>query len=177
MFNLEKVFKVLNEMIQEGIIEDYLIAGSIGAMYYLPPNLFLTKDLDVRIPVNTEENQLITFSEIWHYLTVERGYPIDGQHIIIEGVPVEFFPIEKGLEQEAYNNSELVSFYNTWVKISKPEYIIANYVQTNRKQDREKIRLLLQHYTIDMVLLEQILVRFDLDTKFRHNLDRGFYGY
>ena len=43
--DIERVFKVVNKMYQEGILKDYAIGGAVATIYYTEP--FATKDLDI----------------------------------------------------------------------------------------------------------------------------------
>ena len=45
--SVKKTFEVLNEMVRDGVIENYAIAGAIGAVFYVEP--FATHDIDVLI--------------------------------------------------------------------------------------------------------------------------------
>ena len=42
---MKSTFSVLNEMVRDGAIEGYAIAGAVGAMFYVEP--FSTQDIDV----------------------------------------------------------------------------------------------------------------------------------
>ena len=42
---MKETFAVINQMVVDGAIEDYAVAGAIGAMFYVEP--FSTEDLDV----------------------------------------------------------------------------------------------------------------------------------
>jgi len=42
---MEKIFKVINEMHQKGILKDYAIGGAVATIYYTEP--FATKDIDI----------------------------------------------------------------------------------------------------------------------------------
>ena len=45
---MKQVFGVLNEMVRDGALEDYAVAGAIGAMFYVEP--FSTQDVLVMTP-------------------------------------------------------------------------------------------------------------------------------
>ena len=42
---MKETFAVLNQMVADGAIENYAVAGAIGAMFYVEP--FSTQDIDV----------------------------------------------------------------------------------------------------------------------------------
>ena len=44
---MKETFAVLNQMVADGAIDDYALAGAVGAMFYVEP--FSTHDIDVLI--------------------------------------------------------------------------------------------------------------------------------
>lgn len=95
---MRQTLKVVNGLKNKGLINDYAIGGGIAALFYIEP--FLTYDLDVFIisVERTDEKNLIVLSPIFDYLK-SKGYSWKGEHIIIEGVPVQFIPADE-LERE-----------------------------------------------------------------------------
>ena len=93
------------------------------------------------------------------------GYHWEGQHIIVEGFPVEFMAAGE-LEDEAIENANIVSVGGIKTKILKPEYLIALSVKADRTKDRRKVDLLLSQVTIDVTKLKDVLVRYSLESKF-----------
>jgi hypothetical protein len=74
---MKETFAVINQMVVDGVIEDYAVAGAIGAMFYVEP--FSTEDLDVFVL----------------YLKA-RGYTeIRKEGIVVEGWPVQFMPVAR----------------------------------------------------------------------------------
>ena len=71
-------------MVADGVIENYAVAGAIGAMFYVEP--FSTEELDVF--VLTPENQVALEIPGLDYLRVRRK-----EGIVIEGWPVQFMPV------------------------------------------------------------------------------------
>jgi hypothetical protein len=62
---MKETFAVLNQMVSEGAIDNYALAGAIGAMLYVEP--FSTEDIDVLVVVPESEG-LITKVPGWDYL-------------------------------------------------------------------------------------------------------------
>ena len=46
--DIKKTFAVLNQMVADGIIENYAVGGAIAAVFYV--EAFSTEDLDVFVP-------------------------------------------------------------------------------------------------------------------------------
>ena len=46
---MKETFAVLNQMVADGAIEDYALAGAVGAMFYVEP--FSTRDIMYWLPL------------------------------------------------------------------------------------------------------------------------------
>ena len=53
---MKEAFKVLAELVAEGVIKDYAIGGAMGATFYLEP--VVTMDLDVFVLFNDNDSLL-----------------------------------------------------------------------------------------------------------------------
>src|SRR5947208_2527880 len=101
---MKKTFAVLNEMVADGAIENYAVAGAIGAIFYVEP--FSTEDLDVLVMAS--EDRLVIELPGWDYLKA-RGYTkIEKEGIVVEGWPLQFLPATAPLECEAYLNAQIL---------------------------------------------------------------------
>ncbi|MCL0089411.1 hypothetical protein M1O54_03535 [Dehalococcoidia bacterium] len=108
---MEKTLKVFNELEKTGQIRRYVVGGGIAVLFYAEP--ILTYDLDVfcLLPVCSppaagrsgspaERGGLITLSPIYEYLQ-KKGYSVQEERIVIEGIPVRFIPAYNELVEEA----------------------------------------------------------------------------
>lgn len=161
---MRQTLKVINELKNKGLINDYAIGGGIAALFYIEP--FLTYDLDVFIiPIErADENNLIVLSPIFDYLK-SKGYSWKGEHIIIEGVPVQFIPVDK-LEKEAVENAKMIEYEGVKAKVITPEYLIVILSRAGREKDIEKVKRLLKQTDIDRTTLEEISNKFGLKERF-----------
>lgn len=162
---MRQTLKVVNELKDKGLINDYAIGGGIAALFYIEP--FLTYDLDVFIisVERTDEKNLIVLSPIFDYLK-SKGYSWKGEHIIIEGVPVQFIPADE-LEKEAVENAKVIEYEGIKAKVITPEYLTVILLRAGRKKDIEKIEKLLEQTDVDRTKLEEILNKFGLKEKFK----------
>jgi len=102
---LRNTLKIINELKKKKLIKDYAIGGGIAALFYIEP--FLTYYLDIFVILPSKEinkKKLILLSPIFEYLA-SKGYSWRGEHIIIEGIPVQFIPADP-LEEEAIKNAK-----------------------------------------------------------------------
>ncbi len=59
----------------------------MAQFYYI--ELSVTYDLDLIVHLSENENSLAPLSGLYEWAR-EKGYPIEDEHIIIEGIPVQF---------------------------------------------------------------------------------------
>jgi hypothetical protein len=161
---MEKALKVINELKKNGLIDDYAVGGGIAAIFYIEP--VLTYDLDLFIILHKKANgkKLIELSPIFEYLK-HKGYIWKGEHIIIEGIPVQFIPADN-LEQEAVKNANETIYHGIKTKVLTPEYLIAILLRAGRQKDIDKINKMTTQAKIQKKLLKAILEKYNLAEKY-----------
>jgi len=161
---MKETIKIINELKNKNLIDDYAIGGGIAALFYIEP--FLTYDLDIFItlPPKEKEKKLIALSPIFEYLN-KKGYSWKKEHIIVEGIPVQLIPADE-LEEEAMNNAKTIAYEGIETKVVTPEYLIAILSRAGRKKDLEKVEKLLAQAEIDEKKLNDILNRYNLKDQF-----------
>lgn len=155
---MKNAIKVINGMVKEGLINDYAVGGGIAAMFYIEP--FLTYDIDIFILIERKKEKLVLLTPVYDYLE-KRGYSFKGEHIIVEGIPVQFIPADK-LESEAIKNAKKVVYEGIETKVINPEYLIAILLRAGRKKDVEKIEKMLEETKVDRAKMKDILTRYNL---------------
>lgn len=160
---MKKAIKTINELKKAGLIEDYAIGGGIAAIFYVEP--FVTYDVDVFIilPKEAKCRNLIVLSPIFDYLK-GKGFRWKGEHIIIEGVPVQFIPADE-LEEEAVRKARQIKYEGVRTKVLTPEYLVSILLRAGRKKDQEKVEKLLEQTKVDREKLKDILHRYGLKEK------------
>lgn len=160
---MDKAIKVINEMQSKGIIKKYAVGGAVAAIFYVEP--LLTYDLDVFFIPSEEDESLLALSSVYSYLKA-KGYKAEKEHILIEGIPVQFLPIYNELIEEAVDNAVQLNYKDTIVNVLSQEYLLAIMIQTFRPKDKERIIKFLNEGDVDEALLEKILEKHNLKTKF-----------
>lgn len=161
---MEKTLKVLNDLKHKGLIKQYAIGGGIAVLYYAEP--ILTYDLDVFCLLPEEQDNLITLSPIYEYL-LGKGYRTEGEHIVVEEIPVQFIPVYNELVREALDNAAEIKYKGVKSGIVELEYLLSIMLQTYRPKDRERILMLIDETQIDMTELQNIMKRHGLLKKWR----------
>jgi hypothetical protein len=159
----KKTFRVLNQMVADGVIENYAVAGAIGAIFYVEP--FSTKDLDVL--VITPEDQIIIQLPGWEYLKA-RGYTkVENEGIVVEGWPVQFLPATTSLEREAYDKAQMLDVEDVPVRVARPEHLVAIMLQVGRQKDIARIAMFLSQDAVKISTLEDVISRHGLSEKWQ----------
>lgn len=158
---MKETFAVLNQMVADGAIEDYAVAGAIGAMFYVES--FSTQDIDVF--VLTPEDRIIIELPGLDYLRA-RGYTeFRNEGIVIEGWPVQFMPATTNLEREAYLNAEISNFEEVPVRVVLAEHLVAIMLKVGRLKDIARIQMFLSQDAVNNDKLEDVIQRHGLTDK------------
>lgn len=158
---MKETFAVLNQMVADGAIEDYAVAGAIGAMFYVES--FSTQDIDVF--VLTPEDRIIIELPGLDYLRA-RGYTeFRNEGIVIEGWPVQFMPATTKLEHEAYLNAEISNFEEVPVRVVLAEHLVAIMLKVGRLKDIARIQMFLSQDAVNNDKLEDVIQRHGLTDK------------
>lgn len=166
---MEKTLKIIKGLKEQKILEDFSIGGGIAALYYIEP--LLTYDLDIFfVPI---ENSIDVLTPIYKYLK-ERGYKAKKEHVLIEGIPVQFIPVYNDLVKEAVQCSVEVKYGRIKTRVLGLEYLVAVMLQTYRPKDREKLVKVFEEAKIDLKLLEKILKKYGLYDKYVQFKERRF---
>ncbi len=159
--DIKKTFAVLNQMVAEGVIENYAVGGAIAAVFYV--EAFSTEDLDIFVPA--PQDRLIVELPGLDYLKA-RGYTtFEKEGIVVEGWPVQFLPATTHLEREAYINAQMIDFDELAVRVVSPEHLVAIMLSVGREKDLARIRMFLSQEAVDLTALEDIITRHGLSAK------------
>ncbi len=170
MDDIEKTFAVINRMSDEGVIENYALGGATAVIFYTEP--IATQDIDIFVHTRAEGNPLMEFQPIFDYLK-QRGCEIKGEHIYIEGYPVQFLPISKKLIDEAVDKAnEFELSGKTAVRVMSPEYLVAIMLDTGRHKDYLRIGVFLQHDKVNPEKLKRVLDEHNLAEKWQENIGK-----
>ncbi len=166
---MKKAFTVINSLIDEKIIVKYALAGSFATLFYIEPTV--TYDLDILVVVNNT-SMLEPLKELYNWAR-SRNYEIKDEHIIIEGIPVQFLPVYSPLIIESVERSFQREFENVPVKVLSPEYLVAIMIEVNREKDRQRaVRFFEECKTLNLEKLKDIIERFGLTEKYHKFRER-----
>lgn len=160
---MQKAIKILNQLVADGLIEDYAIGGSVAMLFYAEP--VISKYVDVFLKVKSDSLS-ISYIPIYEHLK-NLGYEMIDQHFVIEGVAIDFWPEHTYLIVEAMDNRTTMKYSGENVNVLTPEYLVAIALQTGRPQNYQEAIILLNEADINITKLFGILKKWGLDQKMK----------
>jgi hypothetical protein len=158
---MKKTFQVLNNLEKEGHLGRYAVGGAMAAMFYVEPVLTYDLDIFVVLPV---KGGLVTLAPLYEALQ-KRGYPLEKECVVIEGVPVQFLPAHNVLLGEALREALDKEYSGVPARVLRPEHLMAIALQTGRGKDRARFRMFQEGAKTDPTYFESILARHGLKSK------------
>jgi hypothetical protein len=158
---MDKTLAVINALETEGVIGKYSIGGAMGLIFYVEPTA--TYDLDIFCYLPTQAGLLIDLDPLYANLSKKGYLPTKGEHINIEGIPVQFLtPPPTDLVKEALDNAVVKEFGGVTTRVFQYEHLLAIMAETNRTKDKTRIALCLESAKPDQAKLNDILKRHTL---------------
>ncbi len=153
--------RALNDIKKDEVIEDYAIAGAMAVVFWTEPAP--TFDLDVFVRLPGPATGLIRLDGIYRW-AASRGYPSQDEHIVIEGLPTQLIPAPNALTLEAITAAAELEYDGVRVRVARPEYLIALYLQPQARTQkrRERAAMLMALPTLNRELADDILDRYGL---------------
>jgi hypothetical protein len=153
--------RALNAIKADSVVEEYAIAGAIAMVFWSEP--VPTFDLDVLVLLPGPQRDLISLDAIYRWAE-SNGYPVQDEHILVGGLPIQLLPAPSGLAREAITSAVEVDYQGVLVRVVRPEYLIALYLQPQAKtrKRRERAATLLELPTLNHDLVNEILSRHGL---------------
>jgi hypothetical protein len=150
--------RALNSLKDEGLIEDYAVAGAMALAFWTEP--VPTYDLDVLVFLPPTGGPLVTLEPLYAW-AARKGYPARDEHIFVAGVPTQFLPSPSKLADEAVRSAEVLEYEGIPVRVVRPEYLIALYSEPAARsaKRRERAAALLEWPDLNRELLDEILGR------------------
>ncbi len=170
MADIAKTISVINQMVTDGIIENYALGGATAVIFYTEP--IATEDVDIFVHLKPGGNPLMEFHPIFDYLK-DKGYGMKGEHFYVESFPVQFLPTGKDLLDAAIDEAnEFELAKEVIVRVMTPEHLVAVMLNTGRLKDYLRIGAFLEHKVVNLEELQNILAKHDLTDKWQDNIKK-----
>lgn len=164
MPTLADVYRAINALQAEGVVQSYAVGGGMAALFYAETTR--TYDVDV-FSVLEQHGLLVDLSGIYNWAR-ERGFEARDEYLVMHGVPVQILVAREGLATEAVETANVLDYDGVPVRVMKPEYLVALYVQTGGAKRVARALDLFAEETLDRATLQTLLQRFDLLDKWAH---------
>jgi hypothetical protein len=158
--SFEQTLRVINTMRDDGVIEDYAVAGAMAVLFWAEP--IPTYDLDVLVFLPAT-GPIVSLTPIYEWASKNR-YPTEREHVIVEGTPVQFLPAHNDLADEAISTAVNKQYGAVPVRVTRPEYLIALYLEGSARtpKRRERAAALRDSGAVDEARLRELMSRFKL---------------
>ena len=142
----------------DGVVEDYAVGGAMAVSFLNEP--IATQDLDVVVTLAVETHPLDPLREVFDWLQT-HGFPLESEHAMIAGVPVQFLVAWSALVEEAVKTAQTVPYDpgvpdGPLLPLITPTYLVAMW-QMDKSADtprrRERAAMLREAGLVDENLL------------------------
>lgn len=161
MPTLADVYRAINSLHAEGLVENYAIGGGMAALFYAETTR--TFDIDV-FAVIPQSGLLVDLSAIYDWAR-NRGCEVRDEYIVMHGVPTQILAARAGLATEAVETANVLDYDGVPVRVMKPEYLVALYLETGGEKRRGRAHDLVAEDSLDRAALQTLLLRFNLGEK------------
>ena len=157
MAKLSDTFRVINELVADGVITQYAIGGAMAMLFWAEPTV--TFDLDVFILLPAGPSPIISLQPLYDTLR-QRGFAEVAEHVMIHGTPVQFLVSPNPLGDEAITAAVERNFDGVPFRLIRPEYLAALWLQAGGAKRRERVAMLRQAGALDDTALQALLRKF-----------------
>lgn len=148
-------------MKREGVITEYAIGGAMAIVFWTEP--VPTFDLDVFVLLPESSSLIVSLDPIYGWAEA-NGYQATDEHIVIEGLPVQFIPSHSALADEAIEQAATLDYEGIAVRVIQPEHLIALYLEPSARTAKrlQRVAILKEESVVDRERLASILQRYNL---------------
>ncbi|HTD16815.1 MAG TPA: hypothetical protein VK673_16655 [Chthoniobacterales bacterium] len=158
---MKETFEVIDQMKRDGVIDEYAVAGAVGALFYVEP--FNTEDVDILINLNPADGPLVSLEPIFSYLRENGHENLANEGVEIAGWPVQFIPVSDSLTSESLLKAEYLQYDDELrVRVVRPEYLAAEAIKLGRPKDIQRVVSLLEIDEFDRGLFHEIIEKHGL---------------
>lgn len=165
---MDKVARLLNDMVEAGIITDYAVFGAVAQMRYTEAVLTLDADILVDVP---EPDALDLLNPIYAFCQ-ERGYLSEGEAIRVGDWPVQFIPAFSELTRAAIREAETGEVDGVPLRVVRADYLAVIALSAGRAKDFARVLALREAGAVTDKEISELATRYDLASAWNVFLER-----
>lgn len=166
---MKKALQVISSLEKEKVIELPTLGGATALLFYTEP--MLTFDVDIFVFLR-QTGPLIDLEPLYRALK-NKGYSPKNEHVLIDGVPVQFIPVYNALVEEAVRKAPFKKYEGISFRVLSIEYLLAIMLDTDRPKDRERFQKLIGEVKLDLKKMKEILKRHSLTDKWEKEIEKS----
>jgi len=159
---MHQALRVLNELVEDGVIPLYAIGGAIAASFYIEAQA--TADLDVFVVLPKAAAGLSLLTPVYAACKAKGGV-VEGEHIHFGSWPVQILDPYKPLIEEAMASAVEVDFDGIPTRVMTAEHLCAICLDTKRTKDIFRVSVFIEQAAVDVEALKGILQRYNLQDR------------
>ena len=132
---MDEVARLLNRMVEDGVILDYAVFGAVAQMRYT--EAVTTLDADILVAVSNPE-ALDVLGPLYIFCNT-LGYHPEGEAIRVGAWPVQLIPAFDGLTEEAIQKAENADLDGTPIRVVSADFLAVIALSVGRAKDFARI--------------------------------------
>ena len=132
---MDEVARLLNDMVQAGVIMNYAVFGAVAQMRYTEAVTTLDADILVAVP---RPDALDALAPIYAFCRA-RGYRPEGEAVRVGDWPVQFIPAFNPLTEAAMRNAEIGEVDGVALRVVRADYLAVIALSVGRAKDFARV--------------------------------------
>lgn len=166
--DMVEVARLLNEMVQAGVLKDYALFGAVAQMRYTEAVATLDADILVAPP---EPDRLDVLSPLYSFCQ-QRGYQPEGEAIRVGDWPVQFIPAFSLLTEAAVRDAETGEVDGVPLRVVRADYLVVIALSVGRAKDLARVVALRESGAVTDEEVAELAERHDLGSAWKTFLKR-----
>lgn len=165
---MNEVARLLNDMVQAGVILNYAVFGAVAQMRYTEAVATMDADILVAVP---RPDALDVLKPIYAYCKA-CGYRPEGEAIRVGEWPVQFIPAFNPLTEAAMRDAEIGDVDGVALRVVRADYLAVIALSVGRGKDLARILALREAGAVTNGQIAALAGRHGLAQSWRAFLER-----
>ncbi len=165
---MDEVAKLLNEMVQSGVITEYAVFGAVAQMRYTEAVATLDADILVAVP---DMDTMDLLGPIYAFCKARRYEP-EGEAIRVGDWPVQFIPAFSKLTESAMREAEAAKIEGTPLRVVGADYLTVIALSVGRAKDLARIVAIREVGAATDARIAELAAEHGLEVEWRHFKER-----